>query len=479
MTTPLQQFRQQLYESLSRRPDALMDLLDTLCSTPTARSVVELSLHPPFRWGYSSLYTAITQFFQATSPQTASSERQAQEQKLMRLIVPYLPVPQKRKFWLLGLDGTPAPRPFADTLEDRTYVYHPNPIGSNKPITIGHQYSTLVVFPEKDPPTAPPWVVPLSMRRVNSQQTATGVGAQQVETLLEEPTLPFSHDLCVQVVDSAYSAVSFLSRVARHPHLVTIARLRGNRTLYRMPLPPPEDSPQRGHPTWYGPAFPLGDPTRWDPPDQVAQTSYTTRRGQTYTVHLEGWHNLLMRGSRQGAMHRHPFTLMRCRVVDTEGKPVFQHPLWLLVMGPRRQELSLRDAWQAYGQRYDLEPFFRFGKQRLLLTAYQTPQVEHEENWWQIVPLAYVQLWLARALAQALPRPWERSVPSGPVAIASPPTVQRDFGRIIRQIGTPAEAPQPRGKSPGRVSGQRPRGRTRQPVLKKGAAAPRKAPRAA
>ena len=38
----------------------------------------------------------------------------------------------------------------------------------------------------------------------------------------------------------------------------------------------------------------------------------------------------------------------------------------------------------------------RFGKQRLLMTQFQTPDVEHEENWIQFVLLAYVQLWAAK-----------------------------------------------------------------------------------
>ena len=146
-----------------------------------------------------------------------------------------------------------------------------------------------------------------------------------------------------------------------------------------------------------------------------------------------------------------------------------------MVIGTRREELSLIDAWQAYGQRYDLEHCFRFGKQRLLLTAYQTPVVEHEENWWHIVLLAYVQLWLARTLAQDLPRPWERYLPHTQTKVDAPPRVQRDFGRIIRQIGTPALLPKPRGKSPGRAKGERPRRRNHPPVVKKGTAKPKKA----
>jgi hypothetical protein len=77
-------------------------------------------------------------------------------------------------------------------------------------------------------------------------------------------------------------------------------------------------------------------------------------------------------------------------VTDAQGKPRFQRPLWLLVLGSRRREISLVQAYQASCQRYDLEPFFRLGKTKLLLDRYQPPCVEHEEHWWQWVCLAYL-----------------------------------------------------------------------------------------
>ena len=48
--------------------------------------------------------------------------------------------------------------------------------------------------------------------------------------------------------------------------------------------------------------------------------------------------------------------------------------------GERRIELSLLDIYEAYLQRYDLEHFFRFGKQKLLLDKFQTPDDQHEEH---------------------------------------------------------------------------------------------------
>ena len=108
------------------------------------------------------------------------------------------------------------------------------------------------------------------------------------------------------------------------------------------------------------------------------------------------------------------------------------------------------------------------------MTAFQSPEVEREENWWQIVQLAYTQLWLAAPLAKQLPRPWEKYLPRPEGQIPSPSMVQRDFGRIIRQLGTPANPPKVRNKGTGRRKGQTVPPRERHPVVKKGTKSPLK-----
>lgn len=139
--------------------------------------------------------------------------------------------------------------------------------------------------------------------------------------------------------------------------------------LHRQKIKDPQVTPPGMEPPSGFRTPPRGESQRWWPPPVLP------RKGRTYTVHLEGWHDLLMTGTRECAMQHHPFTLIRARVLNEEGKPVFRRPLWLLVIGKRRDELSLEEAFDAYGQRYDLEHFFRFGKQRLLMNGYQTPIV--------------------------------------------------------------------------------------------------------
>ena len=202
-------------------------------------------------------------------------------------------------------------------------------------------------------------------------------------------------------------------------------------------------------------------------PDEVAETTFTSQRKVPYRVEIQAWHNLLMHGKKDIPMHQHPFTLIKIRWYNQKGEALFQKPLWLIVMGARRTELSLLDIYQAYLQRYDLEHFFRFGKQKLLLDKFQTPDVKHEENWWRLVALAYLQLWAAKDLVSQLPRPWERYLPSVLNKLVTPAAAQRDMSRIIRQIGTPSPVPKPRGKSPGRSKGTLLSSRQRHLVVKK------------
>jgi hypothetical protein len=458
-TTKLEQFRQQLYQNFNNRADTLMELVDAICSNPHARSVVEYSLTPCFRRSYSTIFKAI-------------NEMEWDELAIAYLLAPYLPRPQQRSFQLLGTDVTPQPRRFAHTLADRGMVYQPNTIKGNKPVTIGHQYSTAVLLPEAEEGISSSWVIPLLTCRVPTNEDKELVGSGQIDALLKDPKLPFGKSLCVDVGDTSYSKPACLHANRHHRHLVTIARARGTRVLYQQFVSdnPNEGKRSVGHPIWYGQRFALQEPETWHQPDEQATVIEKSRRGKTCRVEMKAWHNMLMPGKHKPKrlpMHRYPFTLVQVIRYDAEGQLACKRPMWLIAIGERRHELSVLDIYEAYGQRYDLEHFFRFGKQRLLLASFQTPEDVREEKWWQLAHLAYAQLWMARHVAASLPNPWERNLPEMKKGLMSPTLVQRDFGRIIRQIGTPAKSPKLRGISPGRRNGTKLPPRPRQKVVVK------------
>ncbi len=138
-----QDFRQKLYNCFESCSDACMDLLDALAGNTGANSIVELSLSPLFPRSYNSIYKAIKASFNTTSQDTNKEEVEVEEKKpnnLIRVVSELIAQPQQRPFYLFATDTTPHPRPYAKILAERGYIYQPNTIKGNKPISIGHSY---------------------------------------------------------------------------------------------------------------------------------------------------------------------------------------------------------------------------------------------------------------------------------------------------------------------------------------------------
>jgi len=388
-------------------------------------------------------------------------------QALTRLIANQCSPPtEQRPFRLFAVDCTPAKRPFAKTLADRSIVYSPNPAPGNKPIAIGHQYSVLAYLPENS--TSHKWVLPLSTQRVPSDHKGPEVGLKQISQLLQDKTLGFEEQLNVVVGDTLYGKIECQKKARSHANLVLVTRMRNNRKVYFPPIV--SNKRNKGHPKWYGDKMQLNDEETHQPPALTKTFKTHTRRGKEITIILESWYDMRIRGQKDFPTHKYPFTLVRVRVTDCEGKRIFKHPLWLAVFGQRRDELSIKMISDSYYQRYDIEHYFRFGKQQLLMDAFKTPEVIHEENWWQIVNLAYVQLYLSRELATALPYPWERYLPeyaNKKTKDASATQTLRNFPRIVEEIGTPAKAPKRRGISLGRQPGDCPSPREKADIVYK------------
>ena len=119
-------------------------------------------------------------------------------------------------------------------------------------------------------------------------------------------------------------------------------------------------------------------------------------------------------------------------------------------------EITIAEGFINYMDRYDIEHFFKFIKNGLLADKYQSPDCEHEESWWNLVCLAYLQLSMAKEEVVATPEAWERYLDEfrdQESQLSSPSQTQRGFNKILQTIGTPAKLPVPRGKPVGRASG--------------------------
>jgi hypothetical protein len=173
------EWRKQLYNGLNCRRETVIELLDALSSNQQASSVAELSLNPLFRRNYNSLYKGIQEFL---PPQTDDNYSE-QVNRLLAAVFFTIPKPVSRHFNLLGIDTTPYPRPYSATLADKTFIYYPNPIKGNKPISIGHSYSVVCALPERTETGNVPWAVPLSGERISPSEKFTSVGNNQLQKI--------------------------------------------------------------------------------------------------------------------------------------------------------------------------------------------------------------------------------------------------------------------------------------------------------
>lgn len=414
-------FRQAAYACFKKAADMLFELLDALLVTPHLESFPELSCAPVFRRQWPSLYEAL-------------QDGEVDQAALLELYVETLPPSQRP---LLVGDHTAWARPQARTLRDRTFEHQPTVIKGQKPITIGHGYSTLGVVPE----AAGSWFLPLLHQRIPSETTPSAKAAAQlkqvVDLLWERP---------LALYDSEYGSGTFLKETEKIA-CDLLFRVRPNRKLYRAPEP----YGGKGRPPVHGSVFRLSELTTWGPPEETWQGEDP----DLGPVQVQRWAGLHFQ-----AAPKRVLTLFRIERPAARGSRRDPRVVWLGWCG---QPLpALAQTWREYLRRYLIEHWYRFANQSLHWKRPHLSTPEQSELWSTLIPLACWHLWLARPVAPDQPRPWQKAQ-----KVLTPGRVLQAMGGVLAGIGTPAQAPKPRGKSPGWPTGRVRTKRTRYPVIKK------------
>ena len=348
---------------------------------------------------------------------------------------------------------TACPRPHAKKLEDRSIVHAPTYTPGQKPIALGHQYSVTAWLPKKQEDKDKHWIVPLVGDRVPTNQKPSEFGMTQLTKLITD--LDLQDELVVSVSDSAYGSENCRKEANTVSNLVHIYRLPGHRNIY-CKLEKNKNKQKK-----YGDTMSLKKEATHKDPDDTTTTTYKSCKGRLYHVSISRWDDMRVRGTRTFKAYKHPFDLLRIliRHVLDDGShgDVVGKPMWLVAYGERRREISTLDIYQNYAQRFDLEHYFRFGKNNMLLTKYQTPSVEHEETFFMLCLIAYAEMYLARNDAELVLTKWEQygydDNQCGSDTL-SPAKVQRSFQSVLAKTSTPAKVAKKRGINSGRKTGE-------------------------
>jgi hypothetical protein len=428
----LQAFRHEVYACLQRATDALFEVADALLTDPSAQSLAELSLAPSFQRRWPSLYEAF-------------EDGRIDQQALSRVFARYLPLPTPGERVWLGIDASSIQRPESKTARDRSVVYVPNLPESSKPISYGWQFSAVVLLPQQ----ASSWTYVLDQERIASHRSAIEVAAAQLRRLL--PHLPSRP---IVTTDRWYACAPFLLATADLA-CDKLLRVKRNRVFYR---PAPPKTGKRGAPRKDGARFQCNDASTHGEPDEQWQGE--DEAGHAITVAC--WKGMHLRQARSIDV-----TLIRVIRQRASGKARDPRESWFLWTG--EECIALEQVCPGYKRRYSQEHGYRFQKQALLWSHPRLRTPEQFERWSQVVAIVQNQLVLARQLGQAHLRPWE-SASREP----TPQQVRRAMARIVAQLGTPAKAPKPRGKSAGRPKGSQIRPAPRYAVVRKTTSKPKK-----
>ena len=443
----LRAFRAELYACCTRRADALLDLTDALLSTQgPVGSLPHLSLEPAHRRGWGSTYAAL-------------ARGRIDADRLWDLLAGH---PLAGGQPIYAVDVTTWPRCDAECSPERGLYYHPSRHSAGQPIVAGwaFQWIAQLGFARDS------WTAPVDARRLRPADDTDHTAAAQIRTLLAR--LPAGGPIPWFVFDAGYDSAQ-LSLDLADAAVAVLVRLRADRCFYADPPPRPPGT--SGRPRRHGAKFAFADPTTWPAPT----TTHVATDDQYGTVTVQAWSGL------HPKQHRHPGhgsgaprpivrgTIIRVAVQRIPAKTRPPKVLWLWWQGPGPLDLDL--AWRAYTRRFDLEHTIRFAKQTL---GWTTPRVRHPvqaERWTWLVLAGYTQLRLARQIVADQRLAWERPRPPGQL---SPYRVRRGFSRLLCVLGSPAAAPKPSGRSPGRPKGRCSGPAVRHPAIKKPTNKPRK-----
>tara|TARA_B110000091_G_scaffold212245_1_gene258571 strand:- start:128 stop:1681 length:1554 start_codon:yes stop_codon:yes gene_type:complete len=439
----LQNFRQQLYELFPSRRDAIFELIDSISSyANNCKSIVELSQALCFTREYTSITDAIS-----------DGLNKYDFSGVTKLIFKHCCVKTSHKYHLFGTDVTACPRPHAKKLDYRSIVHAPTYTPGQKPIALGHQYSVASWLPSNKDDRDKHWIVPLAGDRVPTSQKPSEFGMTQLTKLIVD--LDLQNELVVSVSDSAYGSENCRTQAKTISNLVHIYRLPGHINLYC------KLGERKNNQKKYGDTMSLKKNERHNDPDDTDTTTYKSCKGRLYHVSISRWHDMMVRGTRTFKAYEHPFDLLKVEIRpmldDGSYGDVIGKPMWLVAYGERRREISTLDIYNNYAQRFDLEHYFRFGKNNMLLTKYQTPSVENEEVFFMLCLIAYAQMYLARNDAELVLTKWEQygyvHNQCGTDTL-SPTKVQRSFQSVLEKTSTPAKAAKKRGINAGRKAGE-------------------------
>ena len=434
-----------------------------------AKSVVGLSKSPVFHHQFSSISKAIINLV-----------RNKHELKRVRKLfrehqLKYFPIKTRN---YLQTDVVNIFRSFSPCLKGRAFRHKANNvIAGNQPLGIGYGFSfvNLADFESS-------WSLPFDLRRIGSDEDEILVAVEQIKAICE--SAEFVSSLQINAADSSYGVAKYISLVNRISNLVNILRLRHGNKVFES-----ESQETGGAPQIYGLQYYLIEKSGWKEykkgeeisrkyltsiyekeADEFAEIEKVTKKGKPLRLELRRWRGMKMRTKKGNSMKEVEFEIVGIRVSHREtGERIFKQDVFAAVVGERRSELTIEEIAEVFYHRFDLEVTNRFLKQNLYLESYQTPEVQHLDNWTVLAQEAMWLLWAASTEVENVCEKWQKySAPKAEKGGRKTPSqTRKGLERLILTFEKEPYLPKKCKKGVGRKKGEKQEPRKQYKVVKK------------
>jgi len=467
--TLAEQFCEDILTFPIRNRQALANLVMALASYRGAKSVVGLSKSPVFHHEFSSVFKVID----------ALAKHQHEIKRVRQLFrrqwLKYFPVKERNH---LQTDVVNIFREHAPCLKERQYRHKANNvIGGNQPLGIGFGLS-LVNLAD----CSSSWSVPFDLKRVSANEDEIEVGAEQIKRICAAEE--FARSLQINAADSSYGVAKYISKVNGISNLVNVIRLRHANKVFES-----EYQETGGAPQIYGSLYYLIEESGWKEyktkkktshkyltsiyekeADERAEIEKETKKGRRLRIELRRWRAMKMRTKCGNSMKEVEFEIVGIRVLDKQtSKRVFKQDVFVAVVGQEREGLTIEEIAEVFYHRFDLEVTNRFLKQNLFLESYQTPEVQHLDNWILLAQEAMWLLWTASEEVENVCEKWQKY--SQPKAEKggrfTPSQTRKGLERLILTFESEPYLPKKCKKGEGRKKGKRFEPRKQYKVVKK------------
>ena len=203
----------------------------------------------------------------------------------------------------------------------------------------------------------------------------------------------------------------------------------------------------------YGDEFKLHDLSTWSEPCEHKEFELVTAKGKVLTVKLRRWNDLIVRGKRKMKMHDKKLDIVKVEFYNAEGKSIQYKNIWLVAAGKEKSSLDIQEIYYTYAKRYNIEHVFRFSKQKLLLSNYETPDIEVQDKWILLNAIVYLNMFACSGIiASEEMNPWYKNK-SSKDGVLTPYQTKANYGLILDAVGTPAKKVAYKKRGSGREKG--------------------------